>query len=101
MTTDLAGERRKGRALTLFLIAGALSLVAASPLASKCAPSRPDLASGFRSRTWKTASVTRSASRRDAAPKASYRIERTQPSVWVMRDRGDFPVARLAQLTEA
>jgi hypothetical protein len=103
MTTDLA-ERRKGRTLTLFLIAGALIAVAAVTLAIEYRAARPDLASGpviprleETIREGQRIIVTSS--------EATYRIERVErggESVWVMRDRGDYPVlgARLAQLTE-
>jgi hypothetical protein len=103
MTTDLA-ERRKGRTLTLFLIAGALVAVAAVTLGIEYRASRPDLASGpviprleETIRDGQRIIVTSS--------EATYRIERVEQggeSVWVMRDRGDYPVlgSRLAQLTD-
>jgi hypothetical protein len=103
MSTNLA-ERRKGRALTLALAAGALVAVAAVTAAIEFRSSRPDLASGVvvpgleETIQNGTRIVVTSAS-------ATYRIERAQrgeTAVWVMRDRGDYPVlpARLAQLTE-
>lgn len=103
MTTALA-ERRKGRALTLFLIAGGLIALAAITLGIEYRGSRPDLASGpviprleETIRDGQRIIVTSS--------EASYRIERIEQggqTVWVMRDRGDYPVlgSRLAQLTE-
>ena len=45
MTTELA-ERRKGRALTLFLIAGVLAAVAAITVAIETRASRPDAVAG-------------------------------------------------------
>jgi hypothetical protein len=103
MTTDLA-ERRKGRALTLFLIAGVLAAAAAVTVAIESRASRPDLASGpvvpGLEDTIGDAQRVIITSR-----EASYRIERVERGaerVWVMRDRGDFPVAasRLQQLTQ-
>jgi hypothetical protein len=103
MTTDLA-ERRKARALTLFLIAGALLAVAAVTVGIEYRAARPDLASGpviprleETIREGRRIIITSS--------EASYRIEcvqRGEECVWVMRDRGDYPVmaARLAQLTD-
>lgn len=103
MTTDLA-ERRKGRALTLFLIAGALALVAAITIGVEMRASRPDLASGFVIPNLED-SIGDAQRIVVTSAEASYRIERVERGaerVWVMRDRGDFPVtaARLAQLTE-
>jgi hypothetical protein len=103
MSTNLA-ERRKGRILTLALIAGALVAIAAVTAAIEFRSSRPDLASGpvvpgleEQIQDGQRIIVT--------SAEATYRIERAQrgeTSVWVMRDRGDYPVlpARLAQLTE-
>lgn len=103
MTTDLA-ERRKARVLTLFLIAGALAAVAAVTTAISMRASRPDAASGL---VVPGLADTIAGGQRITvtSAEASYRIERAQrgeQAVWVMRDRGDFPVtpARLAQLTE-
>ena len=45
MTTELA-ERRKGRALTLFMIAGALAAIAAVTVGIELRSSRPDALSG-------------------------------------------------------
>jgi hypothetical protein len=99
MTTDLA-ERRRGRALTLFLIAGALAVVAAVTVAIDIRSSRPDLASGP---VVPNLSQNIGAAQRIiiTSADASYRIEKTQRG-WAMRDRGDYPVlsSRLAQLTE-
>jgi hypothetical protein len=103
MSTNLA-ERRKGRALTLALIAGALVAVAAVTAAIEFRSARPDLASGLvlpgledQIQDGQRIIIT--------SADATYRVERAQrgeSSVWVMRDRGDYPVlpARLAQLTE-
>jgi hypothetical protein len=103
MSTNLA-ERRRGRALTLALVAGALVAVAAVTAAIEFRSSRPDLASGLvvpdleeQIQDGQRIIIT--------SAEATYRIERAQrgeSSVWVMRDRGDYPVlpARLAQLTE-
>ncbi len=99
MTTELA-ECRKGQALTLFLIAGALAIVAAVTIGIEARSSRPDLAAGL---VVPGLSQTISGAQRIVVTsrEASYRIERTQRG-WAMRDRGDFPVlsTRLAQLTE-
>ncbi|MBS0384759.1 MAG: DUF4340 domain-containing protein [Proteobacteria bacterium] len=103
MTTELA-ERRKGQVLTLFVAAAALVAVAAVTVGIETRASRPDLASGFVAPglhdtigTGRRIIITSS--------DASYRIERAQhgnESIWVMRDRGDYPVlsGRLAQLTQ-
>jgi hypothetical protein len=99
MNTSLA-ERRRGRALTLFLIAGGLAALAAVTLAIEQRSMRPDLASGpVVPRLEETISGAQRITVTSAD--ASYRIERTQRG-WAMRDRGDYPVraARLAQLTE-
>ncbi len=103
MTTDLA-ERRKGQALSLYLIAAGLIAVAAVTTGIEMRASRPDLASGLvvpglhdTIGTGRRITITSS--------DASYRIERAQrgnESIWVMRDRGDYPVlsSRLGQLTQ-
>lgn len=99
MTTDLA-ERRKGLALTLFMIAGAIAVVAAVTIGIETRSSRPDLAAGL---VVPGLSDTIAGAQRIVVTSrdASYRIERTQRG-WAMRDRGDYPVVsgRLAQLTE-
>lgn len=103
MNTEL-GDRRKRRLLSLWLIAGALLAIAAVTMAIEYRAARPDLASGpvlpglsETIRNGQRIIIT--------SADASYRIERAQrgdQAVWVMRDRGDFPVlaSRLAQLTE-
>jgi hypothetical protein len=103
MTIEL-GERRKGRVLTLWLIAGGLIAIAAVTIGIEYRAARPDLASGpvlpgleETIRNGQRIIIT--------SADASYRIERAQrgeDSVWVMRDRDDYPVlaSRLAQLTE-
>ncbi|MFZ2031117.1 MAG: DUF4340 domain-containing protein [Vitreimonas sp.] len=103
MTTDLA-ERRKGQALSLFVAAAALIGVAAVTVGIETRASHPDLASGLvvpglhdTIGTGRRIIITSS--------DASYRIERAQrgnASIWVMRDRGDYPVlsGRLAALTQ-
>jgi len=103
MSTELS-ERRKRRALTLWLIAGALAAIAAITIGIEYRATRPDLASGP---VLPGLSETIRNGQRIiiVSADASYRIERAQrgeQSVWVMRDRDDFPVqaARLAQLTE-
>lgn len=102
MTTDLA-ERRKRRALTFFLAAGALAATAAVTVAIEGRALRTDTSSGpvvpGLQETIGDAQRVIVTSR-----EASYRIERVQRGaerVWVMRDRGDFPVraTRLAELT--
>lgn len=97
-------ERRKGQLLRLWLIAGALVAVAAITMGIEYRSARPDLASGpvlpglqETIRQGQRIVITSS--------EATYRIERVQrgeQAVWVMRDRGDYPVlaTRLAQLTE-
>ncbi len=102
MTTELA-ERRKGQALALFVAAAGLIGIAAVTVGIETRASRPDLASGLvvpglheTIGTGRRITITSS--------DASYRIERAQrgnESIWVMRDRGDYPVlgGRLAQLT--
>ncbi len=103
MSSDLA-ERRKRRLLSLWLIAGALVAIAAVTIGIEYRAARPDLASGpvipglqENIRNGQRIIIT--------SAEASYRIERAQrgeQSVWVMRDRDDYPVlaSRLAQLTE-
>jgi len=103
MNTDLA-EGRKRRVLTLWLIAGALAALAAVTLGIEYRASRPDLASGpvipgleENIRNGQRIIIT--------SADATYTIERAQrgeESVWVMRDRDDYPVlaSRLNQLTE-
>ncbi|MBI3437587.1 MAG: DUF4340 domain-containing protein [Proteobacteria bacterium] len=103
MTTALA-ERRKGQALTLLLAAAGLIAVAAVTVGIETRASRPDLASGL---VVPGLHDSIGAGRRIiiTSSDASYRIERAQrgnESVWVMRDRGDYPVlsGRLAALTQ-
>lgn len=95
MTTELA-ERRKGRALTLFLVAGVLAAVAAITVAIETRASRPDAVAG--PVVPELADTIAGAQRILVnSPEASYRIERVDRAgerVWVMRDRGDFPVAQ-------
>lgn len=99
MSTELS-ERRKGSALRLLLIAGALVVVAAVTLGIEMRASRPDAASGP---VVPGLSESISGAQRIiiTSAEASYRIERTQRG-WAMRDRGDYPVlgGRLAQLTD-
>jgi hypothetical protein len=102
MTTDLA-ERRKGRALSLFLLAGALIAIAAVTVAIEFRASRPDLASGAVLPGLHDAIATGQRIIITSAD-ANYRIERAQrgdQTLWVMRDRGDYPVqsSRLTELT--
>jgi hypothetical protein len=103
MSTELA-ERRKRRVLTLWLIAGGIAALAAVTIGIEYRASRPDLASGpvipgleESIRNGQRIIIT--------SADATYRIERAQrgeESVWVMRDRDDYPVlaSRLNQLTE-
>ncbi len=103
MSTDLA-ERRKRRLLTLWLMAAALAAIAAVTIGIEFRAARPDLAAGpvlpglaENIRDGQRIIIT--------SAEASYRIERAQrgeQSVWVMRDRDDYPVlaSRLSQLTE-
>ncbi|MBL8531409.1 MAG: DUF4340 domain-containing protein, partial [Hyphomonadaceae bacterium] len=103
MTSDLA-ERRKRRLVTLFLIAGSLMALAAVVLGIQMRASRPDAVSGpvVPGLEQTIANGTRI---NITTSEASYRIERAQrgdQQVWVLRDRGDYPVlaSRLNQLTE-
>lgn len=103
MSTELA-ERRKKSALTLWMIAGALLAVMAVTIGIEYRAARPDLASGAVV-PGLADSIQNGQRIIITSADASYRIERAQrgdQSVWVMRDRGDFPVlgSRLAQLTE-
>jgi len=104
MTTQLA-ERRKSQALRLSLVALALVAVAAVTMAIENRGLRSDAASG--PVVPQLAQNIGDAERIIiTSAEASYRIERVQRGeerVWVMRDRGDFPVTaqRLAQLTQA
>ena len=99
MTTNLA-ERRKGRTLTLFVVAGALAVIAAVTVGIEIRSSSPDAASGP---VLPGLEETISDAQRITivSAEATYRIERTQRG-WAMRDRDDYPVlpARLAQLTD-
>lgn len=99
MTTELA-QRRRGRATTLFLVAGALVAIAAVTVAIEMRAARPDLASGpvlpeIAESIGGAQRITVTSS------EANYRIERTQRG-WAMRDRDDYPVlsSRLSQLTQ-
>jgi hypothetical protein len=99
MTTELV-QRRRRRAATLALVAGAFAAIAAVTVAIEYRSSRPDLASGpvMPSLADSIAGAQRI---NIVSPDASYRIERTQRG-WAMRDRDDYPVlpSRLAQLTQ-
>lgn len=99
MSTELA-ERRKGLALRLLLIAGALAVIAGVTIAIDVRASRPDLASGP---VAPGLAQTISGAQRIivTSAEATYRIERTERG-WAMRERGDYPVlgGRLAQLTD-
>ncbi len=103
MTTQLA-ERRKKRTLVLFLIAGALVAAAAIMTAIEQRSLRPDQMTGL-----VVPGLAQNISGAErisiTSNEATYRIERIQRGeerVWVMRDRGDFPVmaSRLGELTE-
>jgi hypothetical protein len=103
MSTELAEGRRR-RVLTLWLIAGALAALAAVTIGIEVRTSRPDLASGP---VIPGLEQTIGNGQRIiiTSADASYRIEKAQhgdQSVWVMRDRDDYPVlaARLNQLTQ-
>jgi hypothetical protein len=100
MTSSLA-ERRKAQSLTLFLIAGALAVVAAVTLGIESRGLNPNgAASGP---VLPNLEETIGGAQRIivTSAEATYRIERTQQG-WAMRDRDDFPVlpTRLAQFTE-
>jgi hypothetical protein len=99
MTSGLA-ERRRAQSLTLFLIAGALVLIAAATLAIETRGLSPNNASGP---VLPGLEETIGGAQRISitSADATYRIERTQQG-WAMRDRDDYPVlsSRLAQLTE-
>lgn len=102
MSTTLA-ERRKSRALMLWLIASAMVVIAAVTIAIEARSLRPDLAAGPVAPG--LADTISGAERVIVVSRdASYRIERVErgeEDVWVMRDRGDFPVTArsLQQLT--
>jgi hypothetical protein len=103
MTNDLA-QRRKRKALSYFLVAGALSAVAAVTLGIEYRARQPDSVSGLVMPNLRE-SIASGQRIVIVSEEASYRIERAQrgeDSVWVMRDRGDYPVlaSRLNQLTE-
>lgn len=103
MTTVLA-ERRKNILLRLALAAAILAATAFVTVAIQARSSHPNVASGpvvpgLAERIGGAQRVT------VTSAEASYRIERVERGgerVWVMRDRGDFPVrgAALARLTE-
>lgn len=102
--TNATGERRKRRVLTLVLIAGALVAVAAITSAIENRMLRTDAAAGPVVPGLET-TISNAERVIITSAEASYRIERIQrgdDSVWVMRDRGDYPVnaGRLAQLTQ-
>lgn len=99
MSTELA-ERRKGWALRLLLIAGALIVAAGVTVGIEMRASRPDLASGPVV-PGLSESIAGAQRIMITSAEASYRIERTERG-WAMRDRGDYPVlgGRLAQLTD-
>lgn len=103
MSTDSAQKRRQ-RALRYVLIAGVMAAIAAVAVGIEYRAARPDSAAGLllpgigeTIATGQRVTIT--------SAEASYRIERTErgeQTVWVMRDRGDYPVlaSRLTQLTE-
>jgi hypothetical protein len=99
MTAGL-GERRRARSLSLFLIAGALTVIAAVTLAIESRGLDPNNASGP---VLPGLAETIGGAQRISvtSAEATYRIERTQQG-WAMRDRDGYPVlsGRLAQLTE-
>jgi Domain of unknown function (DUF4340) len=102
MNTGLA-ERRKARAFSLLMIAGAVALVAAVTVGIQYRALRPQMQAGP---VVPGLAETIGQGQRIliVSAEASYRIERVQrgaEQVWVMRDRDDYPVsrARLDQLT--
>lgn len=102
--SNAVGEHRKRRLLTLFLIAGALIAVAAITTAIENRMLRTDAVAGPVVPGLET-TIANAERILITSAEASYRIERVQrgdESVWVMRDRGDYPVSasRLAQLTQ-
>ncbi|HWA01137.1 MAG TPA: DUF4340 domain-containing protein [Caulobacterales bacterium] len=102
MSTVLA-ERRKGRLFSLAVLAAALTATAFVTVAIDLRASQPNLVQGpvvpnLADRIGDAQRIIVTSS------EASYRIERASrgdQSVWVMRDRGDYPVeaSRLGQLT--
>jgi len=106
MISTLA-ERRRNRLLSLFLLAGALIAIAAVTTAITLRGSNPNAVSGpvVPGLADTIGGGTRIII---TGAEASYRIERAEraergeQTIWVMRDRGDYPVQsqRLAQLTE-
>lgn len=99
MTTDLA-ERRKGRTLTLFIVAGAFAAVAAVTVGIELRAGQPEAASGYVV-PGLADSINGAQRITITSNEATYRIERTQRG-WAIRDRDDYPVlaSRLNQLTE-
>ena len=103
MTATLA-ESRRARATTLAIVAFLMAAVAAITIGIQVRASRPDLAAGA-VLPGLSERIAQAQKIRIVSEEASYQIERVQrgeQSVWVMRDRGDFPVraAPLATLTE-
>ncbi|MBN8608041.1 MAG: DUF4340 domain-containing protein [Caulobacterales bacterium] len=91
MTSDLA-ERRKGRTLSLFLLAGALAIIAAVTVGIEMRSSQPNQASGLVT-PGLAESIAGAQRITVVSAEASYRIERTQGG-WAMRDRDDYPVTQ-------
>ncbi len=103
MSTQLA-ERRKKWALWYFIFAGLLAVIAAVTVGIETRASHPESASGPVIPNL-TQNIGQAQRITITSADASYRIERIERGnqrVWVMRDRGDYPVlgSRLAQLTE-
>jgi hypothetical protein len=103
MTTDLA-ERRRGRALSLFVLAAALAVVAAITVAIEYRSTRSE-GGGGPVLPGLEATIDGAERITVTSADATYRIERVERGserVWVMRDRDDYPVlaSRLAQLTQ-
>lgn len=103
MSTDLA-QKRKQQALRYGLIAGVMAAIAAVSVGIEYRAARPDSAAGL---VLPGIGETIASGQRVTitSAEASYRIERAQrgdQAVWVMRDRGDYPVSvgRLTQLTD-
>jgi hypothetical protein len=103
MTTDLA-ERRRGRALSLFIVAAVLVVVAAITIGIEYRSARPE-GGGAPVLPSLSAAIESAERITVTSADATYRIERAERGgerVWVMRDRDDYPVlaSRLAQFTE-
>jgi hypothetical protein len=103
MSNELA-QRRKRTAFGYVLLAGALIAIAAVTLGIEFRASRPDAVSGL-VLPGLSESIANGQRIVITSTEVTYRVERAargDSSIWVMRDRGDYPVlaGRLNRLTE-